>query len=205
MLYYAGQPQGSSQHCVGAAISDQIQGPYAPQPTMLACPSSQGGAIDASGYFDGTTHYVVYKVDGNSLGNNAPTPIILQPLEDDAMTPSGNSTTILQHSASDGPLVEAPSIGKQGSLYYLFFSSNMYNTPLYDISYATASNLQGPYTKATVPFQVTGDVAGIVAPGGATVSSNMTKMVYHAFKNGKDISDGRSMYAIDLTKYQLQT
>lgn len=47
----------------------------------------------------------------------------------------------------------------------LFFSSNCYNTDLYDISYATASSISGPYTKAAAPFKVTGD-NGLTAPGG---------------------------------------
>lgn len=51
--------------------------------------------------------------------------------------------------------------------YFLFFSSNCYNTDLYDISYATASSVKGPYTKSSSPFKVTGD-NGLTAPGGFT-------------------------------------
>lgn len=35
----------------------------------MICPLSQGGAIDASGYDDNGQRYVVYKVDGNSIGH----------------------------------------------------------------------------------------------------------------------------------------
>jgi hypothetical protein len=52
--------------------------------------------------------------------------------------------------------------------YFLFFSSNCYNTNLYDISYATAGSVAGPYTKAATPFKVTGN-NGLTAPGGLSV------------------------------------
>ncbi|KAI9822230.1 MAG: hypothetical protein M1832_003053 [Thelocarpon impressellum] len=205
VMYFSARPVGSSQHCVGAGLSDWPQGPFVPQPEVLACPVDQGGAIDASGFNDGGTHFVLYKVDGNSLGHNAPTPIMLQRLGADAMIPDGPPTAVLEHDAGDGPLIEAPSLGKTAAgVYYLFFSSNLYDTPLYDISYAHATAIAGPYTKAKQPFQVTGDVAGIVAPGGADVSPCLENMVYHAFRNGKDIADGRAMYAVDLSDYQLE-
>ena len=55
--------------------------------------------------------------------------------------------------------------------YYLFFSSNVYSSTYYDISYAVCQNVTGPYTKVqapNAPFLVTGDDS-LTAPGGATV------------------------------------
>lgn len=57
-------------HCVGAATAPNVWGPYLGQPDSLICPLSEGGAIDASGFQDVTgDRYIVYKVDGNSLGH----------------------------------------------------------------------------------------------------------------------------------------
>ena len=35
--------------------------------------------------------------------------------------------------------------------YYLFFSSNVYNTLYYDISYAVSQSVTGPFTKVQGP------------------------------------------------------
>lgn len=169
----------------------------------LICPSSQGGAIDPSHFQDSDgQNYLVYKVDGNSMGNGGncgnsvaplvPTPIMLQKVADDGHTLQSSPIQILDRDDSDGPLVEAPSIAKRADgRYYLFYSSNCYSSPYYDISFATASSVTGPYTKNGHLFE-TGD-NGLTSPGGADLSRDGTKMLFHA-KWG----NGRTMYAADL-------
>ena len=66
MYYSASTIFQNSRHCVGAAFSDDILGPYAPQNSPLFCPISQGGAIDAAGYNDKGQRYIVYKVVGET-------------------------------------------------------------------------------------------------------------------------------------------
>lgn len=193
MLYFSGTvASNSNHHCIGAATSKNVIGPYAPIDTPLACPLDQGGAIDAAGFTDSDgSLYVVYKIDGNSLSkpNNGPcgnadgahdTWLTLQPLAADGTTPQGNPIPLLNRSKADGPLIEAPSLIKssQGT-YVLFFSSNCFNGPLYDISYATSSELRGPYTKAKTPLLLPGQ-HGLLSPGGATVTPDGMTMVYHA-------------------------
>jgi beta-xylosidase len=207
MYFSAASSQDTSKHCVGAATSSSITGPYTPGQNPLACPLDQGGAIDADGFKDGDTYYVVYKVDGNSLngdGTTHPTPIMLQGLNSDAITPNGGATQLLDRDNNDGPLIEAPSIAKVGGTYYLSFSSNMYDTTKYDVSYATAGAIAGPYTKAqapNAPLLVTGassNVGNLSGPGGADFNSDGSKIVFHAFENGKDITNGRAMYVADI-------
>lgn len=43
-----------SHHCIGAAVADEVVGPYTPQDSPLICPDPdvQGGAIDASAFID---------------------------------------------------------------------------------------------------------------------------------------------------------
>lgn len=102
VLYFAGEyPGAGGKHCIGVATSNTVLGPYTPQNQTFACPLDQGGAIDASGFVDPATgtRYVVYKVDGNSVGhggdcNNGvaplvPTPIMLQEVQADGFTPVG--------------------------------------------------------------------------------------------------------------------
>lgn len=181
VLYYADALKTSPAfHCIGAATSDSITGPYTALPTPLICP--HGGAIDPAGFIDKDSgkRYIVYKIDSNSLGNGGscnndvppiqPTPIMLQEVDlDDGITLIDQPTKLLDRDALDGPLIEAPAMYKSHeSIYFLFFSSNCFSTPLYDVSYATAINVTGPYTKAARPLLVTGD-ADLVGPGGLDV------------------------------------
>lgn len=207
MYFSATSADDDKKHCVGAASSSSITGPYTPQDGSLACPLDLGGAIDPSGFKDGDTYYVVYKIDGNSLnkdGSTHPTPILLQGLDSDAMSPVGDSTPLLDRDDTDGPLIEAPSIVKIDDTYYLSFSSNMYDTKKYDVSFATSTALTGPYNKARdpdAPLLQSGDpssVGDLAGPGGSDFTEDGSKIVFHAFVNGKDINDGRAMYFVDI-------
>lgn len=204
MYFSASSADDDSKHCVGAATASSITGPYTPEDNPLACPLDQGGAIDADGYKDGGTYYVLYKVDGNSISSDS-TPLMLQGLNSDAITPNGDPTQLLDRDDNDGPLIEAPSLANVDGTYYLSFSSNMYDTTKYDVSYATATAITGPYTKAldpNAPLLVTGDpsnVGKLSAPGGSDFNADGSKIVFHAFKNGQNIDDGRAMYVADIS------
>jgi len=243
MYYSATTLQDSTKHCVGAATSKTILGPYRPLPNSLFCPLAQGGAIDADGFKDWTRkssgwgygdgkaddsgwknwhggnhnwgkdntwgigwgsispkwseggytgqRYVSYKVDGNSIGHGGicgntvapivPTPILLQAVAADGVTPQGTTYTLLDNNGvSDDGLVEAPSLVKSASgEYVLFFSSGCYSTPNYTVNYAVSSNgIKGPYQRKG-PLLVTGD-DGLFAPGGADVLWDARHIVFHA-------------------------
>lgn len=209
MYYAASSSEDTSKHCVGAATSSSITGPYTPEENPLACPLYAGGAIDADGYNDNDQLYVAYKVDGNSLNGDGtlhPTPIMLQAVEDDGVTPTGDPIELIDRGPADGPLIEAPSLTKSGGTYFLSFSSNWFNTKAYDVSYATASSIKGPWTKQgapAAPLLVSGDASNVgplAGPGGADFSGDGSKIVFHAFENGQDISDGRAMFVSGITE-----
>lgn len=208
MYFSATSSQDDSKHCVGVATATSVTGPYTPADNAIACPLDQGGAIDADGFKDGDTFYVVYKIDGNSLngdGTTHPTPIMLQALNSDAVTPNGDPTQILDRDDADGPLIEAPSLANVDGTYYLTFSSNTYSTLNYDTSYATASAIGGPYTKAqapNAPLLSSGDpsdVGNLGGPGGADFSGDGSKIVFHAFENGQNLDNGRAMYSASVS------
>jgi beta-xylosidase len=192
VLYFAGALKGSNgqTHCIGTALSNSIIGPYSQSIQILACPGNEGGAIDPDGFRDvDGTHYVTYKVDGNARGSgglcnngNYPqrsTPLMLQKVARDAITPVGMPIQLLDRDDNDGPLIEAPSLTRIGNKYYLFFSSNCYSTPLYDTSFAVSNSITGPYTKRG-PMILSGDLGGLVAPGGADVTPDGAFMAFHA-------------------------
>jgi beta-xylosidase len=194
VLYYSGQVRGwGRHHCVGVAVSKDTSplGPYVPTDEPLACPRDAGGAIDPAPFRDADDKlYLTYKADGNSAGNGGncgngiepivDTPIMLQELESDGVTPVGDPVPILHRTDDDGPLVEAPRIVQsQEGIYFLHFSSHCFTSPKYDVKYATSTSLKGPYTRAPEPLVKWGDY-GLVAPGGASISSDGTKILFHA-------------------------
>ncbi|KAL6719759.1 hypothetical protein ACLMJK_001680 [Lecanora helva] len=194
-----------SQHCIGAATSQHVTGPYTPADAPFPCPLADGGAIDPAGFVDvDGSVYVTYKVDGNSLGGSGPcgnaegthdTPIKLQQVSaDNGSTPIGDPIPILHRGEDDGPLIEAPSLVRSADgTYVLFFSSNCYKTEFYDTSYATSRSITGPYSKASEPLLKTG-VEGLLSPGGTDVSVDGSTIVFHADEKPSDASV-RQIYA----------
>ncbi|KAI5205952.1 Arabinanase/levansucrase/invertase [Aureobasidium subglaciale] len=197
ILYYSAAAENATRsHCIGAAISETSSpaGPYSPLNTTIACPISKGGAIDPSPFIDTDgSFYVVYKVDGNNVGNGgicgnsvpplASTPIKLQRMNADGVTPEGLDVTILDRIEQDGPLVEAPVLVKSAEgIYFLFFSSGCTRDPSYDVKYAWSKNIEGPYRRASKPLLKTDDF-DLNAPGsiGLTDLGDGTfGMVFHA-------------------------
>jgi beta-xylosidase len=215
MYYSAALTAFPDKHCIGVALSSIPEGPFQPMgnsPLICPDPSGQGtnvnpsiasagkgGAIDPSGFKDvDGKHYIVYKVDGNAVGSGGscgnsnsgqtPTPLMLVAVDADGYTPLGAPIQLLDRMDIDGPLIEAPNLVRSNDgTYSLFFSSNCYTTPQYDVSWATAPALTGPYTR-TGPLITTG-VNGLTAPGGASIANDGQHMVFHA-----DFGQGRAMF-----------
>ncbi|TVY82026.1 Xylosidase/arabinosidase [Lachnellula suecica] len=198
IMYFAGlaanPPGGKASHCVGVAKGTSAAGPFVPlADTLFGCPFSGGGAIDPAGFKDTDgTRYVVYKVDGNNLGGGGncgngdgshATPIMLQKLQSDGITPDGDPFQILNRdpNGADGPYIEAPSLRLVDGMYYLSFSSGCYCDDTYDISYATSTLLQNTFTKAqapNAPLAVSKTGVGN-SPGGADLNMHGNKIAFH--------------------------
>ncbi|GAM86350.1 hypothetical protein ANO11243_043640 [Dothideomycetidae sp. 11243] len=181
-------------HCVAYATADNVLGPYIGAATPFICPLSQGGAIDPGHFQDvDGKRYVVYKVDGNSLGHGGPcgnsvkpivsTPLMLQQVAADGVTLIGAPRALLDNSgASDDGIVEAPALTRSHhGVYFLFFSSGCFATSTYTVSYATASSLSGNFTRAPAPLMFTG-YDGFYGPGGADLTPDGSHMVFHAYQ-----------------------
>ncbi|KAF2663203.1 Arabinanase/levansucrase/invertase [Microthyrium microscopicum] len=212
----------SAAHCIGLATSISITGPFTPLDRPYICPDptgtnslttinpiiaspGRGGAIDASGFRDPSTgtRYVLWKVDGNSLtpsgtcGNagqtKVPTPLMLARLGADGITPHSSAPVVLlDRTDNDGPLIEAPSLTRlPDGRYALFFSSNCWNSANYDVAWATSHSISGPFVRQDAVMRT--GTGGLMAPGGASVASDGTHVVFHA-NRGK----GRAMYATTL-------
>ncbi|KAI7220156.1 glycoside hydrolase family 43 protein [Hortaea werneckii] len=208
MYYSATTTADTSKHCVGAATANTVTGPYTPVGnSALVCPLAQGGAIDASGYYDFATgkRYITYKIDGNAIGNGgacgnnvAPyvsTAIKLQQVAaNDGVTLQGGATTILDNiGAADQGIVEAPALVKSGSNFFLFFSNGCFTKSAYTVNYATSTSITGPYTRAASPLFATGQ-NGLTTPGGMDVFRDGKHMLFHA-----NSGSGRAMYNAIIT------
>ncbi|RDA88192.1 hypothetical protein CP532_6827 [Ophiocordyceps camponoti-leonardi (nom. inval.)] len=206
VLYFSGQSAiNPKHHCVGVATSANILGPYKPRDQAFACDFYWGGQIDASGFRDPANgrRYVVYKNDGNSLGrggqcNNGieprePTAIMLQEVGGNGIDKVGGPIKLLDRQGQE-PLVEAPYLyrSKDGT-YVLFFSSGCFTDPSYNVHYATARSVRGPFTRSPHPLLSSGDSRKLVAPGGASVMVGGDKggdaIAFHA-----NCDSGRCMY-----------
>ena len=124
VMYYAAQRAGGKR-CVGAATSRSAVGPFEPLAEPLVCDDAAGGVIDPAGYDDGVNRWIMWKVDGNSLGGATtctggprgpdykPTPIKLQRVARDALTLLDGPKTILDNEGrNNNGVVEGPSIYK---------------------------------------------------------------------------------------------
>ncbi|PGH09974.1 hypothetical protein GX51_00240 [Blastomyces parvus] len=219
LLYYSGELDvWRRHHCIGVAVSQTTDplGPYKPEGTYLACPSEYGGATHPSAITDTDgTIYLVYKGDGTSMnryksGSDSTdcahpipplrsTPLLLQKMKADGIRRDGEAVQILDRiEAEDGPLVEAPALVRSArGVYFLFYSSHCANTRAYDVKYATAGEIEGPYVRAERPLLKTGDF-GLVAPGGASVSKDGGKIAFHADCGGEGGGGGRCMWVAGL-------
>ncbi|KUI65096.1 putative arabinan endo-1,5-alpha-L-arabinosidase C [Cytospora mali] len=211
MTYSGALASDTSHHCVGIATSSKIEGPYTPHNSPVICPdiASTGGAIDSSSFYDQVNNkrYIVYKEDGNSVGNGgdcnngiAPihsTPIMLQEMNvNDWTTPVGSPVEILDRTDNDGPLIEAPNIiGTADGYYILFYSSHCFTDPKYDVKYATSKSITGPYERKG-ELLATGDY-GLNSPGGATATPQGNVLLFHANcsdpNTGAETRDQKSM------------
>lgn len=212
IMYFSGQLPDSHQHCIGVARSRDITGPYKPDAEPWACPTAEGGAIDASGFLDEATgrRYVVYKIDGNSKGAYTPcgtgvddpalrTPLVLQRVDAaDGATKIGGARELLDRDpALDGALVEAPNLVRRGrdGAYVLWYSSHCFQDPLYDVKYAYASSVEGPYRRGPEgPVLKRGDF-GLVAPGGmqsARRADGQDFLLFHG-----NCAKGRCLFAAE--------
>jgi arabinan endo-1,5-alpha-L-arabinosidase len=174
---------GDGMLAVGAASAPNALGPFTPLAQPLVHDAAVG-LIDASEITANGAPYVLWKEDGNAIGQ--PTPIHAQPLTADGMALVGSPSTLITNDQPwEGALVEGPFMVAHGGSYFLFYSGNAYYDGRYAVGVARASAPTGPFTKAAAPI-VTTDAAW-VGPGHCSVvdtPASDTYMVLHAWRAG---------------------
>ncbi len=153
--------------CIGAATADDVLGPWVESTGPLV--QHPQGVIDATYVEDeaGTPH-LIYKIDGNSVGQ--PTPMFVRELAPDGLSfaPGSAQTQILTNNSGtwEGGVVEAPWVVHHDGFYYLFYSGNVYDHR-YRTGVARSPALTGPYEKHGAP--ILGNNERWVGPGHGTV------------------------------------
>jgi hypothetical protein len=149
VLYYATRNVVSGQQCVSRAWSTSPVGPFVDDSTAgLVCQADRGGSIDASPFVDADgTPWLYWKSDGTPGGEGPQ--LWSQPLSPDGLSLAGAPTSILgEDQPWETPVVEGPSMVRDGDRYYLFYVAGPWQTAGYAIGYATCASPKGPCTKA---------------------------------------------------------
>jgi hypothetical protein len=199
LLYYTARSTATGRQCLGAAYATSPIGPFTPNGTQpLVCNASEGGDIDASSFVDSTgLRYLLYKDDGNAIGQ--PTSLWLQQVAANGVSLVGGRAELLRSGRpEEAGIIEAPVLTRAGSQYVLFYSLGGYGGDGYQTSYATASALTGPYTKAFRSLVTTASVNSVVrGPGGADVirEAGGDHLVFHGWINNYS---ARGMYVAAL-------
>ncbi|KAK7748469.1 hypothetical protein SLS62_008508 [Diatrype stigma] len=213
VMYYTGKKSGGGSHCIGVATAAVAAGPFVALDEPLICDDAGGGVIDPAGYDDGVDRWILWKVDGNSLGGASsctggprsggytPTPIKIQRMARDAMTLLDSPKTILDNEgASNDGVVEAPTLYKvRDDLFVLFYSAHCYSSDDYDLEYAWSSTIDGAYGDRGVLLR-TVDNRGIFGPGHMDIDPNGSNVVFHGRTAANEGGGGtRYMYSAQLT------
>jgi beta-xylosidase len=190
-MVYSGRVRGGSQWemRMALAVSDRPEGPY----KDLYAPWFDFGysAIDGHIFVDDDGKPYLFfsrneSRDGYSYG--AVCGIVLA---DDLSELLGEPTTLIEASQpwervtwATNRCNEAPAVVKHNGTYYMTYSANMHNLPVYGIGVATAQHPLGPWTKFEGnPIVATDPSSNLVAPGHSSIarSPDGTElfMVYH--------------------------
>ncbi len=184
-MYYSAYQNGGGPHCIGVARSSTPQGPFQPQNAPLYCDGHGTGVIDPAGFDDGAQRWLMWKVDGNSLGGSSTcnpfhqsggyygTPIQIVKVTRDGLHITSSPTTIIDNNgAGDDGVLEAPSMVATNGGFILFFSTHCYNSDNYAVNYAFGARPDSIFARrGTV---ITSNINGqnIWGPGGLDIDPN---------------------------------
>ena len=176
---------GADVLSIAAAQAPSVVGPF----TVTAGPLVEHpqGVIDATFFEDEDgSRWLLYKIDGNSVGQ--PTPILGRQLADDGLSfaPGAEVQLLVNDGSSwEGGVIEAPWVVKRDGTYFVFYSGNVYDHR-YRTGVARSASLLGPYEKHGAP--ILGNNERWVGPGHGSVVHVGAKdyFVYHAWTNAGD-------------------
>jgi arabinan endo-1,5-alpha-L-arabinosidase len=197
VLYFTTTNFEPALQCIGVATATDPAGPFTVVgDEMLVCPEDEGGAIDASTFTTEEGLHLVWKNDGNCCDED--TWIQTAPLTADGLALTGPPTRLVKQTLDwEGLLVEAPTVVQRDGMYVLLYSSNYYGDESYNVGYASAPALEGPWEKAPEPLLSSGSFGGdrYVGPGGQDLATAPDGQEYLLFHSWDPAVTYRSMHA----------
>jgi beta-xylosidase len=150
MYLTAARDVAESAQCIGTAVADTPMGPFVPSAKVLVCQLGHGGSIDPRTFVDADgTLWLHWKSDDNAFADRPDhTFIYAQRLSRDGLHLVGERSAILTADREwEGRIVEAPQMVRAAGHYWLFYSGNWFNQPVYAIGVAVCDGPAGPCTK----------------------------------------------------------
>ncbi|HEY0412782.1 MAG TPA: glycoside hydrolase family 43 protein [Allosphingosinicella sp.] len=189
-----GGPVVRQRHCLGAAVADRPEGPFAGVPQPLVCAAFRDGVIDPSPFRDGRRLYLYFKDDGNCCGRRSA--IYGVRLSADGLRAIGKPRKLLVN--DDGPeayddwewrVVEAPTMIRRFGIHWLFYSGNFYGNKNYGVGYLRCAGPLGPCRdEGRNPILRSFLASPIVGPGHQSIlrDRGLDRIFFHAWNVDPD-------------------
>lgn len=178
VLYYTVREAATGRQCISVAVSGSPAGPFLDGSNApLEC--AEKGAIDPSPFVDANgTPYLLYKTE-------QPARLWSRPLTADGRAFAGPAQLLLAPSQRwEAGNVEAPSMLRNGSAYWLFYSGNDWNGRSYAEGLARCAGPVGPCT-ADGANPILASLGTAAGPGGGevfTAPDGSWRLAYHAYQ-----------------------
>ncbi len=184
VMYFTARDRASDRQAIGVATSANPQGPFVGHgdKAFIAQPE-QGGSIDASSFAeDNGARYVLWKNDGNAIGQD--TWLHIQKVSADGLTRQGEPARLIRADKEwEGRLIEAPTLWKRNKILPVLFGQRFHQRPLRH-RLRRRVRADRPLRKSDAPLLVTDRARGILGPGGQDVvldKSGQSWLLYHAY------------------------
>lgn len=167
VMWYSAHDNATGTECISRAVASSPTGPFVDDGGAPIICQASIGSIDPDIFTaPNGQHYLYWKSDGDSAGQ--PSILWVAPL-DNALNLAGTGTVVLRADQSwQDTIIEGPDMAYANGTYYLFYSSNAYETAYDAIGYATCSGPTGPCQDSlNNPVLVSG--TGMTGPGGPTL------------------------------------
>ncbi|HEX4127827.1 MAG TPA: glycoside hydrolase family 43 protein [Acidimicrobiales bacterium] len=227
VMYYTATEASTGDQCISYATSALPIGPYTDnnaQPIVCDNGVDQsptiddgdwGGSIDPDVFTDAGTgdSYLIWKSDGDHLGNSTPSVIWSVPLAANLTSVSGTPTQLMRNTAAwqsgivEGPdMIETPNSGSSPPTYSysLFYAGSDEGASTYAIGWASCTGPSGPCTDMSTTAPLLATSPGVSGPGGPDVYTVGSQLVM-AFAGWQGTTIGylscgiRPMYLADLS------
>jgi len=197
IMWYTVRDTATGTQCISRAVSSSPSGPFSDTGSGPAICQTNLGSIDPDIFTapDGES-YLYWKSDGNSVGEPS---VLWGAVLDANLNLAGPATVVLRSDQSwQETIIEAPDMAFINDSYYLFYSSNAYNTALDAVGYATCAGPLGPCQDSLYnPVLYSG--VGMSGPGGPSVfqaPDGQLSMAFDAWPGAVGYANGgyRAMY-----------